>query len=199
MTRYMLGVHPLVGLTGKKRSGKDTFAAVLVEEFGFTRVAFADPLKDAALALNPIVDVTTIVSNGYAVPDTLRLRDAVDEFGWERAKEIPEVRRTLQEYGHGIRGIDPDFWIRAAKTRIAAIDDPVVVTDVRYLTEADAIRELGGLIVKTIRPETEDRSDRHPSEVELESISADLDVFNIADVEALRRTARTVGETLLPR
>lgn len=37
----------VLGLMGKARSGKDTAAAVLVEEFGFRRYAFADLLKDA--------------------------------------------------------------------------------------------------------------------------------------------------------
>ena len=34
---------PLIGLTGYARSGKDTFAARLVERHGFTRASFADP------------------------------------------------------------------------------------------------------------------------------------------------------------
>jgi hypothetical protein len=42
--------QPLVGLVGYARSGKDTFAAAL----GYRRLAFADPLKELALAVNPL-------------------------------------------------------------------------------------------------------------------------------------------------
>lgn len=46
----------LVALNGKKRSGKDTCAAALRHEFGAQRVAFADPIKRLAEAINPYVD-----------------------------------------------------------------------------------------------------------------------------------------------
>lgn len=38
----------LIGICGRARSGKDTIANILVKEFGFTRVALADPIKRAA-------------------------------------------------------------------------------------------------------------------------------------------------------
>lgn len=48
-----------IGIVGRKRSGKDTAAAALVEKLGYVRHGFADPLKDAALALNPSSSVPT--------------------------------------------------------------------------------------------------------------------------------------------
>lgn len=36
----------LIGLTGKKRSGKDTTADYLVEKYGFSKMSFSTPLKD---------------------------------------------------------------------------------------------------------------------------------------------------------
>lgn len=36
----------LIAISGWKRSGKDTLAELLVKEFNFKRVGFADPLKD---------------------------------------------------------------------------------------------------------------------------------------------------------
>ena len=45
----------IVGITGYAQHGKDTAAQVLVTEFGFVRVGFADALKELALAVNPIV------------------------------------------------------------------------------------------------------------------------------------------------
>ena len=45
----------ILGLAGYATSGKDTVGRYLVEEHGFTRLAFADTLKRFALAVNPIV------------------------------------------------------------------------------------------------------------------------------------------------
>lgn len=38
----------VIAISGYKRSGKDTIAEHLVNQYGFTRVSFADPLKDSA-------------------------------------------------------------------------------------------------------------------------------------------------------
>ena len=46
-----------VTLSGPAQSGKDTLALVLVEDHGWTRVAFADPLKEMALAIDPWIDI----------------------------------------------------------------------------------------------------------------------------------------------
>lgn len=93
-----------IGLIGRARAGKDTVGAWLTENRGYERVAFADPLKAAALKLNPITEVD-------ATGEYYRLASDVSEFGWERTKdETPEVRRILQELGASIRTIDPEFW-----------------------------------------------------------------------------------------
>jgi hypothetical protein len=36
----------IIGISGKIKSGKDTAAELLIKEFGFSRVAYADPLKE---------------------------------------------------------------------------------------------------------------------------------------------------------
>lgn len=53
----------VVGLTGVARSGKDTVGRMLVERYGFTRVAFADGLKSMAAATR-WCSWTTARSNG---------------------------------------------------------------------------------------------------------------------------------------
>jgi dephospho-CoA kinase len=45
----------IIGLSGYARSGKDTAADHLVNEYGFTRYSFAAPMKEAMYRLNPIV------------------------------------------------------------------------------------------------------------------------------------------------
>jgi hypothetical protein len=161
---------PLIGLIGKARAGKDTFARRLVEKHGYQRIAFADPLKAVALAIDPIV-----VQGDYTDPvfsPTLRLAQAVDEYGWDVAKEqIPEVRRFLQHLGAAMREkVRADLWLNLAMREVDARTTPVVITDVRYRNEAEAIAARGGKLVRIVRPGAGagDANATHASETELD-------------------------------
>lgn len=176
---------PLIGLVGMKRCGKDTFADLLRETHGFERVAFADPLKAAALVADPLVG-----------SGTLTLSEFVGEVGWEGAKTRHEVRTFLQNLGVAIRGLDADFWVRmglAAAQSIRREGRPVVITDVRFLNEIDAVREAGGIIVRIDRPGLPD-DDRHPSENEWRQATPTLSVLNDGSVADLREVADFVGD-----
>lgn len=168
----------IVGLVGKKRSGKDTFAKTLVEERGFTRFAFADPLREALLHTNPLVPAAgSVVVSAATVHGCERLADVVDRIGWEDAKENREVRRLLQEYGVAIREIEPDFWVRTTLDQARRAQGNVVVTDVRFPNEVAGIRALGGTIVQILRPGLES-TDTHISETALEGLIPDISVVN---------------------
>jgi hypothetical protein len=184
--------HHIIGLTGHARAGKDSVAAYLVEHYGFGRVAFADALREAALALDPIIaaDYDRALLNlgrktGVAGRRFGRLSEFVEAFGWEGAKEIGEVRRTLQRYGVAIREMDPEFWIRTALAPMAYMGRPVVVTDVRFPNEVDAVRNRGGLLVRVRRPGA--TGNGHISEHAIDHIAADVDIANtgtLADLTA---------------
>lgn len=178
---------PLIGLTGKKRSGKDTVADRLVSTHGYTRFAFADIMKEMLLRIDPWVQWSP-VGNG-------RLSRLVDLVGWERAKEEPEVRRLLQalgtEAGRALFG--ESFWIDRTFAQIAEFHShgmfpprPVVITDVRFKNEADAVRAAGGLIVRLVRPDVVS-SDTHPSETDLDRYDYDEIIYNAYDLAALHR------------
>ena len=198
----MTTLPPLVGLIGKKRVGKDTFAATLVEEFGFARVAFADPLKDMALTIDPIIQP----GDEFRLAEGLR--ELVEDEGWEVVKDAhPEARRFLQRLGDGVRQFDPEFWLRAGMARA---DDmraglgatpsgdwdpefrPVVITDVRYPNEAAAIRVAGGILVRIVRPGVDD-GDTHASETALDDYDADLTVNNAGSLVWFQDQARRAG------
>jgi hypothetical protein len=182
-----------VALLGKARSGKDTVAQRLVTRFAFTRVAFADPLKDAALALDPLIPTSPGMS-------PVRLSRLVGETGWDYAKEsYPEVRRTLQRMGQGIRNLDEGFWVRVALDRVSVAETwnlPVVVSDVRYRNEAEALRNLGFLLVRIVRGEVVPLGDQsamlHTSENELNDYPTDLTVANDGTLTDLLEVADTL-------
>jgi hypothetical protein len=135
----------LIGLTGKAQAGKDTVAAHLVNNYGFTRVAFADSLREMLYALDPIVAEDGL---GY-----IRLVELVDSLGWDEAKQVPEVRALLQRMGtDAVRAQDENFWVRRACEKIVSAGGNVVVTDVRFPNEADAIGFMEGTVVEITRP-----------------------------------------------
>lgn len=159
----------LIGLVGLAQSGKDTAAAHLVERGDFVRVAFADPLREMLYALNPIVSFDGFEPVVYPV----RLVETVDQCGWDEAKQIPEVRGLLQRLGtEAMRAQDPYFWIRRAGDNIheaRRAGKHVVVTDVRFINEADFIVENGGHIIEVFRGTAglSGETAKHKSETEM--------------------------------
>ncbi|WP_282203671.1 deoxynucleotide monophosphate kinase family protein [Kitasatospora fiedleri] len=131
-----------IALIGRARSGKDT-AADLLREYGFARLALADPLKAMAYDVDPVVGTELL---GVNAPAPVHLAEAVDRYGWEEVKDrFPAARRFLQRLGtEGVRRhVDPDFWITRCLLAAAAIGRPVVVTDVRFDNEVQALRAAG--------------------------------------------------------
>ena len=83
----------IIGLTGYAQSGKDSVADILVKNYGYTRIAFADPIRKLLYEMNPIVK-----DGGY------RVQPVVDSYGWDVAKTaFPEIRTMLQSLGVGAR------------------------------------------------------------------------------------------------
>lgn len=135
----------ILGLGHQAQVGKDTAAEILVRRYGFTRLAFADILKRVAADANPPIPA------GYEARPVVGLRDLVHDIGWESAKRIPEVRAFLQDLGVAARDhLDPDVWVRPVIARALTLDD-VVITDVRFPNEFQAIRSAGGTLVKMTR------------------------------------------------
>lgn len=139
----------IVGIGSTARVGKDTAALALVRELGYTRRGFADALKAVALDVNPIVlpqAGTVNVDVGHN-----RLRNIVAREGWETAKDrLPEVRRFLQTLGEAVRNhVGESTWLDVVLTDAPA---KLVIPDVRYPNEAEAVKQAGGLLIKIERP-----------------------------------------------
>lgn len=194
----------LIGLTGKKRAGKDSVAAALVYDHGFTRLAFADPLKDTALQVDPLVDIEDdergpLRDAGWDKPlgPTERLSSLVVLVGWEAAKEVREVRRFLQDLGLAVReNVGETVWIDALVRRIPKGEN-VVITDVRFPNELEALADLGGVHVHVHRPGLVS-TDPHPSEVALERYYDDAaaTIVNVGTLSDLKFTVGAIHSVL---
>ncbi len=184
--------HTHIALMGRAGSGKDAVARRLAYRAAYTRVAFADPLKDMALALDPIVGAAEAEGRGF-LPQ--RLSTVVAARGWEGAKAFAEVRRTLQRLGQSVRDQDADYWLNLALAKVDTADRwnlPVAITDCRYPNEADALRARGFRMVKILRPTPggaltaaglEIR--QHVSETALDGYPADVTIANVGTLADL--------------
>lgn len=180
----------IVGLSGKKQSGKDTFAKYLVKYCGFTRVSFAEPVKKCLYILNPWVKA----DDGCT---TLRYQVIIDALGEDSAKEsYAEVRRLQQVFGTEVvrEEFGDNFWIDLAFKRISEQNlKKVVVSDVRFKNELAAIRDIdGSLLIKINRDKCSAVKDKHVSESGLPDACFDYVVDNNTAIEDLDEKAREI-------
>jgi hypothetical protein len=229
----------ILGIEGHKQSGKDTFASRLTERRGYTRIAFADPLRDLLLAINPVViplrfegavrfsespdlllldrfreavethlgfpggggqdqSVDALLAlDPYTVPGE-RLTDVIPEVGWDYAKGcLAEVRRLLQRLGtESIREYyGDDIWVNRGMEIADEVSGPVVITDVRFPNEADAIKRAGGVLIRITRPDRDTSGDTaHASETHVDSLPADMEITNDTSIEDLWTKAEAVAD-----
>lgn len=174
--------YPVLGLAGGSGVGKDAAAKILLAE-GWKRVAFADPVRRMALAIDPLVPIE------YS--HTTRLSNVVRDRGWEGAKKVVEVRRLLQSIGtEAVRDIiGEDTWVELAVMAIEQAESPVVVTDVRFENEAQALRAMGGQICMMSRPGSHCEVDHRSEHL---TITPDFFIDNsgtIGDLDAAIRNA----------
>lgn len=155
----------VIGIGGLKRSGKDTFAQALREVavkrgFAFATVAFADPLRQAAVAAYGVeVEVFTDDAKkdtvcpvwgityrqmliNLGVPTTLL---GGDHDHWVKRWRIEVNKLPMQHYQ-----AKSNPW-----TLGTSHDIIVAVPDVRRLNEAAAIHDAGGVNVLVQRPGVE--------------------------------------------
>jgi hypothetical protein len=196
----------IIGLSGYARSGKDEAAKVLVEEFGFTRVAFADKLREVLYALNPIVqaDFGFEFRSEWHGPGFIMLQEAIDTYGWDgyKASEFStEIRRLLQRLGTeaGRQTLWDSIWIDAAFKPYERTGKDIVVTDARFPNEGRAIAERDGYIWRVNRPSVGPAVGKdgsiHPSETSLDNWPFDMVLSNDGTLEEYHDKIRNAYAT----
>lgn len=158
----------IIGLTGYARVGKDTLADLLVEQYGYEKRSFAQPMRDALYALNPKIDYD------------LRLQEIIDFWGWDGYKQSEhgvEIRALMQRLGTevGRKQFGENFWVKQGIP--VDLGNNYVFSDVRFDNEAYAIRRAGGVIIRLKRDEVGPAND-HESELGIDKIDADMVIEN---------------------
>jgi len=199
----------IIGISGKARSGKDTFATMLATALNkesrpsYIMMAFANELK---LRCQAAFDLTFEQLWGEdkekydqrypkprgPLPYCAGNRD--DGKGLEVLEERKHwtAREIMQDYGAFYRTIDNQFWI---KNLFKVAKDKeytrVIVTDVRYINEADYIIDNGGYVIRVERENKDSvHNQEHPSEVELDGYNRfDFTIDNSGTLEQLEEAA----------
>ena len=171
----------IIAFTGKKRSGKSTACEIV----GWPRVNFKNALvaeikQNFPTLLGKIVEVYS-----HLYPKT------VDDLFVEKE---PFVRALLQNYGTEVRRRDdPEYWVKRWKESLP--DGNVLVDDVRFLNEAKAVRDAGGIVVRIVRADMES-TDTHASETEMDLIVPDYTIeTTTGDFEGMRAQLDAILKT----
>ncbi len=173
----------LIGITGYAQHGKSTCASRLVE-MGWYLIPFASILKKMLIAL------------GVPPPHV-----------YGKYKEVPmpilcgkTARYAMQTLGTewGRETIGQEIWIRAWKAKVEsplAAGTMVVVDDIRFPNEAQAIRDMGGFILRVDRP-GEKWDGTHISESGVNAIAPDHGICNSGTIKDLREMISAFGAGL---
>ena len=175
--------HRIIGLTGTAGSGKDTVRNMLETHFGYSGLAFADPIRSMVGALLQEAGAGT-----EWMSDRLLKEGTIPALG----TSYRHLAQTLgTEWG---RSIEPEFWLRIARARVQALQDcgerRIVISDVRFTNEADWVRALGGQVWRISRPGAEPVR-LHASEL-ISHITPDRTLDNSGTVEDLWHTVNAV-------
>lgn len=161
----------IIGLSGLAGSGK-TEAAKTLEAMGFVKISFATPLKKMLEVLVP--------------PGT-------DKTDCPPLLQGQTYRKALQTLGTdwGRQMIGEQIWCDAAMhmaDALLASGKDVVIDDVRFNNEAEAIINRGGSIFRVLRPGLEVME--HASEKGVDNCYVRTAIHNEASVGALRVATR---------
>lgn len=168
----------LVGLAGVAGSGKDVAGEHLQRYHGFTRYAFANPIRDMLHALMQ--------------------HSGIDMRAWSEERSLKEqpipgieqsYRRLAQTLGtEWGRTLDATLWLRIAGLRLGLPHQPrsprMVITDVRMPNEAAWIQAMGGQVWRIDRP-TAAPVAKHSSEQLIGEIRADAAIDNSSSFRRL--------------
>jgi hypothetical protein len=178
---------PLVfAICGPAGSGKTTLARALCEKYNFTRLPFAAPIKQMLRGLLEFQGVSTHQIDRMLYGD---LKEISTKYLAERTP-----RHAMQTLGTEwrdliARDLWTNIWVTAAQSAHPSTRTRgVIADDLRFLHEADAIRALGGKIIRIHRPGF--GADAHISEHEYLTIRPNTTLTNSSTPEFLFHKAR---------
>lgn len=188
----------LIAFVAPKEYGKTTACNILKEYYGSDNVVQVN-FKDGLIAelKQNFPDLLRAIYNAeqelYSYPP-----ESIDGLFINKS---PLVRTLMQNYGTEVRRKDREtYWIDkwSVNTFIASmIKNKIVLTDdCRFLNEAKAIKEAGGVLIRLNRTD-KTNTDTHPSEQEQKDIVCDYEItVGEGEIDILKEKLIKIAEVL---
>lgn len=130
-------------ISGKRRSGKTTLAEKLYSSYGYIPLHLAKPLKDMC-KLNFGLSEAQVNGDSKETPTVYR-----------RGEKFLSPRDIMIEMGQFYRSIDPQFWVNQLLLQAGSYPEGsvIVVPDVRFKNEIEALKKRGAYLVRLERYE----------------------------------------------
>jgi hypothetical protein len=176
--------YRVIGITGKKFSGKDTLGSYFVENHKYEQIAYADALKDAVKCIFDFDDEQLYGSK----------KEVVDEFWKKTPRQVLQFVGTdlFRQHSHELLpDIGNNIWVSVVKRKILNRfqKDPnarFIITDIRFPNETGLVTELGGTVIKLQR--NTGCEDNHESERLIDELPADYIFENNGSKDELYNT-----------
>jgi hypothetical protein len=160
----------IIGVAGRARSGKDTVASLFSKTHRVVR--FAQPIKDAVKALYGWSDIETEAD----------IKDVVDpSWGISPRSAMIHVAQSTRLF------VANDFFVKRLFDSWEG--DAIVIPDVRYKHEVDAIHARGGITIKITR----EGLHKHDIEFTVDELETTHQVTNNGSLDGLRRQIDGLG------
>lgn len=133
----------LIGICGLIGSGKGSVADYLVEKHNFTKLSYADKLKDGIAA---IFDLDRELLEGETTESRFWREQPLEQLSKEFGYTI-KPRDLLQKIGTEAfrKTLHNDIWVILTKLTIQANPDiNYVIPDVRFYNEQELVKQCGG-------------------------------------------------------
>ena len=140
----------IIGICGLIGCGKGTVRDILVENYGFTKLSFADKLKDGVATVfnwdRAMLEGDTVESREW--------RETQDDFWTKETGRTITPRLVLQEFGTDCmrHGFDDGIWVSLVKQELVKYPNKnFVIPDVRFPNEANMIKSIHGEVWRVRR------------------------------------------------
>lgn len=164
----------IIMLSGWAGSGKDAAASILMDELGFQRFAFADPLK------HDVARETGISLEHFY---SRHLKDSLIEFDGE----MITPRALLIEAAANARAKYPNIYANMIADTIQKVGSKrVVISDWRYRNEYEVLRTFFDKVVRIHITRPGIIQSAEPSEHDLDGETMDIEIQNGGSISMFR-------------
>lgn len=148
----------IIALIGSERVGKDTFAEILVNEYGFKKHSMADPIRDIAQIIFPnwfsnsgdsktefVIDKDIVEPSSGICPRDFMKWLGTDIFQLEFHKRFPDINIP-----------ERSIWSTICANKIinSALYENWIIPDVRFKHEAAGLAQLGCIFINLVSSNT---------------------------------------------